>query len=390
MSSNGCLSPGELVRLREGQFDEHEGSRLSQHLQACSVCDSNARLLEGLVSSLAGGRKTMGSAKNGERTAACLTPEITYRYLEKELAEADRIKVEAHLDECSSCYESMVSLLKNSLTPLSELEKDQIRELSHTTPESQVARVLSYLKEGPSSRREESSDQGFWRLQQFLRFPHGVATAWRSPALASLALVALAVVTYQGVRYYHISQPIAQAELILQQNYRVYMKDTARLSGGYRSSGVAALMSQKEEKTPEPSYSDKALALTEEAASHGADPDKVREIEAQIYVIRHDYTKAESLYQQIGKSQQDSSALLNDQGVLCFSRGEWDKAQAYFESSLKANQQFKEAWYNLALVKANRRDTKGALSALERYLTLETDEGWRNAAVELRRRLSSQ
>src|SRR5215831_11120227 len=285
MSSNGCLSPVELIRLREGQFDEHEGSRFGQHLQACSVCGRNAQLLEGLVSSLAGGRKTMGSAKNRERTAACLTPETTYRYLEKELAEADRIKVEAHLDECSSCYESMVSLLKNSLTPVSELEKNQIRELSHTTPESQVARVLSYLKEESSRRREESSDQGFWRrLEQFLRFPHGVATAWRSPVLASLALVALAVVIYQGVRYYHVSQPMAQAEQILQQNYRVYMKDTARLSGGYRSSGVAALMSQKEEKTPEPSYSDKALALTEEAASHGADPDKVREIEAQIYV----------------------------------------------------------------------------------------------------------
>src|SRR5262249_15427799 len=206
---------------------------------------------------------------------------------------------------------------------------------------------------------------------------------------AALALSALVVGTYQGIRYYHISRPMAQAEEILQQNYRVYMKDTARLSGGYHSSGVAALMSQKEEKESELSYSNKALALTEEAASNGADQDKVREIEAQIYVIQHDYAKAESLYQQIHTPLKDSAALLNDQGVLCFSRGDWDKAQAYFEASLKANQQFKEAWYNLALVKTNERDTQGALTALERYLTIETDEGWRNAALELRKRLSS-
>jgi len=326
----------------------------------------------------------MGSAKNRERTAACLTPETTYRYLEKELAEADRVKVEAHLDECSSCYESMISLLKNSVTPVSELEKNRIRELSETTPESQVTRVLSYVKAGSVSAG------GFWRhVRQFLRFPETIGTAWRSPAFAALALSALVVGTYQGIRYYHISRPMAQAEEILQQNYRVYMKDTARLSGGYHSSGVAALMSQKEEKESELSYSNKALALTEEAASNGADPDKVREIEAQIYVIQHDYAKAESLYQQIHTPLKDSAALLNDQGVLCFSRGDWDKAQAYFEASLKANQQFKEAWYNLALVKTNERDTQGALTALERYLTIETDEGWRNAALELRKRLSS-
>jgi len=389
MSSNGCLSPAELIRLREGQVDEHEGGRLGQHLQACSVCGRNARLLEGLVSSLAGGRKTMGSARNGESTAACLTPETIYRYLEKELAEPGRVKVEAHLDECSSCYESMISLLKNSLTPVSESEKNQIRELSETTPESQVPRVLSYVKGGSSNRTDEAST--VWQqIKQFLRFQKTVGMAWRSPVLASLAFLALVVGTYQGIRYYHISRPMVQAEQILQQNYRVYMKDTARLSGGYHSSGVAALMSQEEVKEPELSYSNKALALTEEAASNGADPDKVREIEAQIYVIRHDYAKAASLYQQIHTPRKDSAALLNDQGVLCFNRGEWDKAQAYFEASLKANQQFKEPWYNLALVKTNGSDTQGALAALERYLTLETDEGWRNAALELRKRLSSQ
>ncbi len=384
MNHDGCLEAAELVRFQQGHYGEPAKTQIGRHLQACSVCGHNAQLLERIVALLAGGKKTMGPANNAERTEDCLTPELTYRYLENDIDEKLRAQVETHLDECPSCYEAMVSLLNNSLTPATELEKNEIRKLTEMTPEKQVSRVLSYVRAQSKARQEGATDEGFWRqISRLFRFPGTASSLWRSPALATLALLLLALGSYKGIRFYQTSWPMAQAERLLQQNYRVYMKDTARLSGGYRSSGVAALMAGGSEG----SYAEQALALTQEAARKGANPDRVRKIEAQVYVIQNDYGKAESAYEQMGGAERHSAAFWNDRGVVRFGQQDWERAQQYFEASLRGDEQFKEAWYNLALVKEKRHDRRGALSALERYLTLETDEGWRNAALEFKKRL---
>ena len=385
MNHDGCLEAAELVRFQQGHYSEPEKTQIGRHLEACSICDHNAQLLERIIALLAGGKKTMGPPDSAERTDDCLTPELTYRYLENDIDERLRAQVETHLDECASCYEAMVSLLNNSLTPATELEKNEIRKLTEMTPEKQVSRVLSYVRTQSKAKQEGAMDEGFWRqISRFFRFQGTASSLWRSPAFATLALLLLTVGSYQGIRFYQTSWPMTQAERLLQQNYRVYMKDTARLSGGYRSSGVAALMAGG---GSESSYAEQALALTQEAARKGANPDRVRKIEAQVYVIQNDYGKAESAYEQMGEAERNSAAFWNDRGVAHFGQQDWERAQEYFEASLRADQQFKEAWYNLALVKEKRHDGRGALSALERYLTLETDEGWRNAALEFKKRL---
>jgi tetratricopeptide (TPR) repeat protein len=387
MDHDGCLEPAELVRFRQGDYGEPEKTQISRHLQACSVCGHNAQLLERVISVLEGAKKSMGPANNKKKTQACLTPERTYQYLEKELDEELRAQVEAHIDECSLCYEAMVSLLRNSLTPATDLEKNEIRKLTEITPEKQVSRVLAYVRTESKAREKAATGQGFWQqISRFFHFPENVSNAWRAPALAALALLLVVAGTYQGIRFYRTSWPMVQAEQLLQQNYRIYMKDTARLSGGYRSSGVAALMSADSES----SYTEQALALTQEAARKGANPDQVRKIEAQIYVIQNDYPKAESAFEQIGEAERHSAGFLNDRGVVRFGQQDWERAQQFFEASLKADPRFKEAWYNLALVQEKRQDAGGALSALEHYLALETDEGWRNAALEFKKRLQSQ
>src|SRR5262249_25385069 len=270
----GCLNAAEFVRFREGQSDENERTRLEKHLLGCPRCSHNSQLLEGIVSLLAGGKQKMGQSKNREETALCLTPEMTYRYLERDINEAERAKIETHLDECSVCYEAMVSLVKNSLAPASELEKQAIHQMTSVTPKSQVSRVLSYVQTDSKVQQREVGATGLWDwLKHFLPFSETFATGWRSPALAALALLLFSIGAYQGIRLYNRSWQLAEAEQLLQQNYRVYMKDTARLSGGYGSSGVAALMSSEQaERTP--SYSEKALALAQKAATNGANLDK--------------------------------------------------------------------------------------------------------------------
>jgi tetratricopeptide (TPR) repeat protein len=392
MDSNGCLNSAELVRFREGQYSEGDKATIEKHLQECRRCSHNIQLLEGVSSLLAGGKQKMGQSNEHERTTLCLTPEMTYRYLERDIDEEERVRVENHLDECFSCYEAMVSLLKNSLTPATELEKNAIHQLTRVTPERQVSQLLSYVETDSKIQRDEVLVKGFWeRLKLFFRFPETVAIGWRSPALASLALLLLSIGIYQGLRFYNRSWPLTEAEQLLQQNYRVYMKDTARLSGGYHSTGVGALMSGEEaDRKPETSFSGQALALAQKAATKGANPDKIRQIEAQVYIIQNEYAKADSLYQQIEGPESRSAPLLNDQGVLRFAQQDWEKAQEYFEASLKVDPNLREAWYNLALVKAQRGDLRGASSALGRYLKLETDEGWRNAGLEFQKRLQSR
>ena len=85
MDPGGCLNSAEFVRLREGQSNENERTRLEEHLQECPRCSHNSQLLEWIVSLLAGGKQKMGQSKNREETALCLTPEMTCRYLELSL-----------------------------------------------------------------------------------------------------------------------------------------------------------------------------------------------------------------------------------------------------------------------------------------------------------------
>jgi tetratricopeptide (TPR) repeat protein len=364
---------------------------LEKHLQGCPRCTHNSQLLERVVLLLAGGKQKMGQSNNQEETALCLTPEMTYRYLERSIDEAERTRIETHLDECSACYEAVVSLLKNSLAPATELEKQAIRQLTSLTPERQVSRLLSYVQADAKIQPREVPAVGFWeRLKLLFHFPETFAGGWQSPAMAALALLLLSIGAYQGIRSYNRSWQLSEAEEILRQNYRIYMKDTARLSGGYRSSGVAALMSgEQAEREPAGSYSEKVLVLAQNAATHGANPDKIRQIEAQVYFIQKDYAKAESIYRQLEATESRSAPLLNDEGVLRFSQQDWEKAQSHFEVCLKTDPNFREAWYNLALVKEKKGDSQGALTALDRYLKLETDEGWRNAALEFKKRLEA-
>src|SRR5262245_1570623 len=119
MDPDGCLNSAEFVRFREGQCNENERTRLEGHLQGCPRCTHNSQLLEQIVLLLAGGKLKMGQSNHRKETTMCLTPEMTYRYLEKDTDEVERVRIETHLDECSTCYEAMVSLLKNSLAPAS-------------------------------------------------------------------------------------------------------------------------------------------------------------------------------------------------------------------------------------------------------------------------------
>src|SRR5881397_38548 len=107
MDSDGCLNSAEFVRFRQDQYNEDDKTRKQRHLQECPHCRHHMQLLEQIVLLLAGGKQKMGQANNQEETARCLTPEMTYRYLERNINEEERARIETHLDQCSSCYEAM-------------------------------------------------------------------------------------------------------------------------------------------------------------------------------------------------------------------------------------------------------------------------------------------
>src|SRR5262245_44158118 len=213
MDPDGCLNSAEFVRFRQSQCTENERTRFERHLQGCPRCTQNSRLLEQIVLLLAGEKLKMGQSNHWKETAMCLTPEMTYRYLEGDTDEAERGRIEIHLDECSACYEAMVSLVKNSLAPASEFEKRAIHQMTRVTREQQSSRVLKYVQADSTIQRREVGAAGLWdRVKGFLGVPETFVASWRPLALAALALLLLSIGVYQGIRGYNGSSQLAEAQ----------------------------------------------------------------------------------------------------------------------------------------------------------------------------------
>jgi tetratricopeptide (TPR) repeat protein len=196
-------------------------------------------------------------------------------------------------------------------------------------------------------------------------------------ALAFIVLIVITISIRFAIYTYNTSYQVLKARDLMESNYKVYMKDTPRLSGEYRSTGISTLLSGEDDNE---SYLDQALQYIEIALKNDIKSNQAKLLQAQIFIIKNEYIKADSVFKQI---EETTASFFNDQGVLKYVNDDLKSAAKYFMLSTDKDKNFKEAYYNLALTKFRSGDKKEALHHLKQYLLLETDEGWRNAAANL-------
>ena len=319
----------------------------------------------------------------------CLSDDLLLSYFEGMLAEEGTLAVQRHLNTCPACFQVMASLVKNSATPLSEAEKEEADRLITLTPEEQVAKILSYVKEAPlpsspslSVRTLEACTRSIRALSDLV-FPHDQSRPLR-PVYALAAVFALSLSTFWGVRFYKTTYKIILAERLLQENFQIYMAETPRLSGSYAPTGVSVPMAANRPDRP---YLVSASELAEEAIANGSTSPKARQILSQIYIIQGEYNQADSIFRLVNPEAAGSATIMNDMGVLHFEKKEWQTSVDYFSAALQADPKLKEAQYNLALTKAAMGATQEAISLLHDYIASENVEGWRNAALRYKHKL---
>lgn len=202
----------------------------------------------------------------------------------------------------------------------------------------------------------------------------------KAPAVVSIAFIVF-IAGYFGLHYYQTSYKLSLAQNILQKNYRVFIDKEPRLSGGYESTGIEQLMDGEEK---DKAYLAQAAALCREALGRAPQSFSGNEILAQIFYMEGNYAAADSVLQRIApQEKQKPAALLNDLGVLRFKQKDMKSAAALFKNALAQDSTFNEAVYNLSLVYLESDSLAKARELLERYMSMETDIQWKNAAGKL-------
>jgi tetratricopeptide (TPR) repeat protein len=321
----------------------------------------------------------------------CLEDDLLYRYLVKLATEDERQRVEQHLNLCENCFEDFAFLARNAYAPASEAEKAEVARLRTLTAPEQVARILGYVKtqESVEAKLEEGPKTFFQTMGAFVSERALALLGRRVPApqfvFATVMLLVGAVGSFWTMQYYKKGYRVGKAERLVRENYQVSIADQEpRLSGDYAPTGLGTLMGPAEKERP---YLNEALTLTEEAIANGYKSPKARQLLAQIYVIQGNFTQADSVLQRVLKESPALAATLNDLGVIYFRQKEVQTAAQYFAAAIQADPQSKEARYNLALAKIEMGEKAQAMSILQEYIDRENVDGWKNAALKLKREL---
>ena len=198
--------------------------------------------------------------------------------------------------------------------------------------------------------------------------------------IAAAAVLILVPVVYFITSQYKTTYKNNEARAILKENYRIYMKNQPRISGGYQSTGISQLMSGEEDSLD---YLNIARELVDEVLIYKSRQKQALHLEAQILIMQQKYQAADSVLNIALNQDFKSPEMLNDLGVVYFAKKEWKKAETFFKLSVKQDSNYPEAYYNLALTEINLGHIQEARETVKYYLGIETDPGWKNAGLNL-------
>ncbi len=331
-------------------------------------------------------QKNREAVRGGSSPGMCENNDLLLRYILGQTSEAENEEVYRHLNECPDCYEMVAGTVLHEYGQPTAEEAAEVETFLRTPPEARVDRMIDLYRElnppvsGPFAR--------FFARVKWL-WNHFFSS--RAPlirwALAGLILLVSGVGAERVVFFYRTAYQIHLAENTLREEIKIPFKDTPQLTGNYESTGKGTLMSRPEETSP----LDAARTRLQTALKHDPHSLKARRLLAQLSLTEGDLVRAEKIYREAGPAAAHSAPFLNDMGVLAFRQGKWGQAAHNFQKALTVDPDFPEAYYNLALTMEKMGNLSAALDTLKRYIELETNEGWKNAArstqMEWERRL---
>ncbi len=279
---------------------------------------------------------------------------IIDKYVLGELSEPESETFEKHFFECDSCFNELKHYLE-----MVKLVKAQGKVL--------FSEYLNGKKKTGKKTRKATT---------VFRFPR-FTIQFRPIYVAAAVLAIIIMGGFWGVRFFNTTYKVILAEKHIKENYRIYMAESPRISGGYLSTVTYKLMAEDDQEL---FYLDKAFQLSNEALNSGGDSNRINTLRFKIFIINEQYSKADSIFKILNEDELGSAEILNDMGVLQFSQENIERAGHYFQSAISLDSEFKEAYYNLAIVQNKLGQKKEAISSLNLFLELEKDEGWINAA----------
>ena len=197
---------------------------------------------------------------------------------------------------------------------------------------------------------------------------------------ATASISAIIVATFSGIRFYNTTYQIMLADDLLKENYRVYMAYTPRLSGGFAPTGISTLMGDEKMQY---TFLDHALKYINKALQSDNEFSSALYMKAKIMIINKEYDNAESIFQEMGERNKLTVPMLNDLGILYFNQNKIEKAINCFQQIQHRDPEYKESYYNLAVMMDRLEKKSEAITALEKYLELETNEEWLTAAEQI-------
>ena len=382
MTSKKCIDAEKLIRHKNSELPETESKVLREHLSTCELCRINLQILDRIDKTISLEETLIkDNGHKPQKSKTCLSEHQLYNYIEGHVTKTEAHRIGKHLSSCKYCLSELSSLARNSLTPMTDKEKTTVGELRTISIEEQADKILSFQEEVKRQASDKSEEMAVsWSskvvevitkiFNQFF-----IGESYSKPVFVSLILLVCIAGVYKGIKYYNTGYQINLAENKLLDNYQIFFKN-ARLSGGYKSTGVSMLMSSEEESE---SYLDQSKFNLNKAFNNKYESTKAKQLQAHIYFIEKEISSADSVFAQIEETE-ISTEILNDKGVLLFEKRDWENAINKFQQAFDKNPGLLEALYNSALCKIELGESTEAVSILKKYVALETDERWKSAA----------
>jgi CHAT domain-containing protein/lipoprotein NlpI len=291
-------------------------------------------------------------------------------YLNDQLADSERLKIEEHCQWCAECREQM-ALVALALRP--EPAMDQEREFAELLRmgEQTANRVR---REQLAARAERRFEPWQWLagLRPALRF-----------ALAALLLIALAL---PGWLLWRSNQPLERAMASLRQAWTINRPLEARVTGGFpylpyqvTRSGAGTI----------PVNQDQLLAATAELAREVADKPsaQARHALGRLHLLKAEYAKAEEQLNAAVRADPNNAQAYVDLAAAMYERGTLEQsvmtlsqAAENCEKAVKLAPRLPEAWFNLALIHEQMMLLSKAKTDWEKYLELDSTSRWADEA----------